>query len=227
MAKPTDIRPLRDHEVSRSLGDRLIEVADDIRQLYTHFGLRPYRVFMVWVGWTADVNGDGKIWADELQLEDGLEGVGRAVLLRQVELLPTPLVQGMSGVAGNLEPVGVTEQGQVTVSQISMSYTEDQLVGLIPPFRDPKFPDSIKPGVSFFYEIQENRPARYILQETSGSALGPTDKRSPRRRFHLAAAPSRQADAFHWTISLVRADGERDRDGSVAAVEGTSTTDDP
>jgi hypothetical protein len=55
------IRPLSDWEVDRSLGEDLIDVADDIRQLYTEFGLRPYRVFLVWVRYTADENADGII----------------------------------------------------------------------------------------------------------------------------------------------------------------------
>jgi hypothetical protein len=176
---------------------------------------------MVWVGWTTDENADGMVQGEELKLDPGVEGVGRPILLREVEILPTPLVQGLGGVSGEVQATGNTEAGIVTISQISVGYTEDQLHGLIAEFRDPTFPDTLKPGVSFFYEIQENRPSRYAIKGTAAySQFGPSDLRSPRRRFHLTSAPTHIPDAFQWTISLTRADGERNRDGNVQGVSG-------
>ncbi len=101
-----NLRPLRDHEVAKTQVDCLIETVDDARQLLTDFGLRPYRVFLVWIGWTADENADGRIGSSEADavirtddqtdltaftegdLEDEVEGVGRPVLRREIELLP-------------------------------------------------------------------------------------------------------------------------------------------
>lgn len=209
---------------------------DRIRGLYSRFGLRPYRVYMIWIGWTPDEDGDGRLGGDELllDLEDaevpGLaslrlrlspEGVGRPVLLKEVELLPTPLVQGFAGVQSELEATGLTERGLVTVSQISGGYTEDQLQGLAPEFRDPRFPDSMIAGISHFYEIQENRPANFSSAGTAASwQFRSSDLRSPRRRFSLAGAPTRSPDGFQWTLQLGRADGERGRQGEVEGVVG-------
>lgn len=201
----------------------LVAVADDLRQLYTDFGLRPYRVYLVWVGWTADEDGDGLVQGEELRLDPAQEGVGRAVLLREVEILPTPLVESMAGVGGELEATGLTERGSITVSQISMGYTEDQLQGLIVEVRDPRFPDSLRPGVSFFYEVQEDRQGGHRIPGTAAfSQFPPSDLRSPRRRFQLQGTPTRDVGGFQWSIQLVRSDGERGRSGEVRAVEGAN-----
>jgi hypothetical protein len=215
--------PLSPFAVSRTTVDGcLVSTADAMRQLLTDFGLRPYRVFLVWVGWTPDVDEDGMVQEEELELDAGVEGTGRAVLLKEVELLPTPLIESMAGVAGNLDATGLTERGNVNVSQISMGYTEDQLLGLLPEFRHPSFPDTLKPGVSFFWEIQENRNAGHRIPGTAAfSQFPPADLRSPRRRFHVGSVPSRKPEAFEWTVSLKRADGERGRNGEVRSVEGT------
>ena len=76
MAKPKSLHALRDSELGRTLVDDLIPVADDLRQLYTEFGGRPYRVFLVWVRWSADEDGDGMVRGREALLEDGRRGVG-------------------------------------------------------------------------------------------------------------------------------------------------------
>jgi hypothetical protein len=222
------LKPLSDPQVQRTtIEGCLLPTVDSIRQIYTDFGLRPYRVFMVWVGWSADVNADGVVAGAERWLEPGVEGVGRPVLLKEVELLPTPLVGGLGGLSGDVEATGNTESGTVNVSQVSAGYTEDQLQGLVPPYRDPTFPDTLKKGVSFFYEIQENRPGGFRVPGTAAASQFPVDPtRSPRRRFHLTAAPSRQADAFQWTLSLARADGERGRNGEVSAVQNAIYVDD-
>lgn len=216
----SDLHPKPEFAVACSLVDSLIETADEIRQLYTDVGLRPYRVFMVWVDWSADVDQDGMINGEERYLENAVEGVGKARLIREVEILPTPLVEGLAGLSGSVDAVGNTERGNVTVTQISMSYTEDQLQGLLGGLRDPHFHDTLKQGVTFFYEIMENRPEGYRKLDTGGADVGPADLRSPRRRFQLNGPPSRSPEQFQWSVQLVRADGERGRNGEVDAVEG-------
>lgn len=216
------IGPLSDFQVGHLNADGCLTLAvDGARQMITDLGLRPYRVFLVWVGWTNDVDGDGLAQGLEATLQASEEGVGRAILLKEVELLPTPDVSGLDALGGEVEATGLTERGTLTVSKISPGYTEDQLQGLIPGFRDPVFSDTLRKGVSFFYEVQQNRPGNFSLAGTAAARqFCPDPLRSPRRRFHLSGTPSLDGPGFEWVIQLTRADGERGRNGEVREVEG-------
>lgn len=92
-----------------SLANCLGAVADDLRQLYTAFGLRPYRLFSIVTRWTG-----------------GEHGRGDEVLVSEVELLPTPRVS-LSGLRGSLSDGGLRERGTLRVDQISPRYTEDDI----------------------------------------------------------------------------------------------------
>lgn len=230
-----DQKPLADHEVNRTCADDLIECVDSARQLLTDFGLRPYRVFLVWVRWTADEDADGRIGSgpgevlvrDEDQtdmtafsegdLEDSMVGVGRPVLVQEVEILPTPLISPLTGVAKDMDATGLTERGGITLSQVSARFTEDELMGLVTPFRDPARPDAFLPGYEFWYEVQSDRPAGYITSGYVDCEL-PQEQRQPRRRFHVSGTPHHDAPGFEWTLSLTRADGERGRNGEVEVI---------
>jgi len=215
VAKPSWFRPLGDTEIRRSLVEDLVPVADDLRQLYTDFGGRPYRVFLVWVGWSADADGDGVIRGRELRLEDGERGVGRPSLLREEELLPTPSVVGLSALSDTSSALGSEEEGTVQVDQVSLSYSEEVLRGLLPEYRDPDHPQSLRDGVSFFWEIVEARPAGRGAPLTAGGRHS-VDLAPARRRFVLAGSPERAQFGFCWRpITLERAEGARARDGEV------------
>lgn len=219
VAKDPSLRALSDYEAEHSLAEDLIPVADDIRQLATEFGLRPYRVFLVWVGYTSDEDADGlpDVDVQGTAPDDNTIGAGRPFLIAEMELLPTPRVGPLGGVRQNLEPVGLTEAGGLTIDQISASYSEDLLFGLLYELRDEQHPAQLRPGVQFFYEIQENRPHRHQNPGTAGGQL--VDPRRPaRRKFVLDGTPYRLADSLQWIVDLVRSDGERGRDGEVEEV---------
>jgi hypothetical protein len=98
-----------------TLAEQLGETVDELRQLQTDFGLRPYRVFSVVYRWTGGAVGRGEI-----------EVVG------ETELLPTPKIgEGVQGnnslVRGELRAAGAVERGDVTLKEISPRYTEDQV----------------------------------------------------------------------------------------------------
>lgn len=225
-----DLKPLSG---SGTLTDSLISVVDDARQLYSDFGVRNYRVFLVWVGWTASERAYGlPVVREGMSPEEAVEavaaidldpdtiGVGEPTLLCEVELLPTPDVGSLGGIQKSQDAVGLTERGSVTVTQVSARYSEDYLMGLVSPFRDEKFPDSLRPGVDFFWEIREDRSSSFVApgyagapDQLPGSALTPV-----RRRFHVAATPDRDSSTFQWVVQLRRADGERGRDGSLEEV---------
>lgn len=215
MPRDPTLRPLSGFEVGTSLATDLMSTADSLRQLYTDFGLRPYRVFLVWVSYTTDEDHDGLVDVDDQGVHADADtiGAGRPYLLAEIELLPTPRVS-VGGVRQNTDAVGRTEVGGATVDQISPAMSEDILQGLMPEFIDPQHPEQLRPGIAFFYEVQEDRPAGFAVQGTVGGEQ-PTTRRPPRRKFVLDGVPSRSADAFQWRVDLVRADGERGRNGEV------------
>lgn len=105
------LKPLQAPE--RSLVEELGDEVDDLRQLYTEFGLRPYRVFSVVVSWPG-----------------GAVGRGKPVVVSEAEFLPTPEVRDMQGINNVARAAGVVERGQVQLRQLSPRYTEEDLAVL-------------------------------------------------------------------------------------------------
>ena len=108
-----DPREHPNRQPGRSLTESLGSTVDDLRQLYTDFGQRPYRVFSVVEVWSG-----------------GASGRGDASIQSETELLPTPLVVDMKPVRGRSTPAGFDEAGSITIRQISPRYTEDDIRAL-------------------------------------------------------------------------------------------------
>lgn len=125
---PAGDRPLANP--SASLVDSLGVVVDNLRQLYTDFGLRPYRVHSVVYRWTG-----------------GEVGRGVAEVVSDRELLPTPNLRETSGVAGELRSAGLVERGSVRLEEISPRYTEDEVRVLFHSYPLP-------PGCQGFVEVR-------------------------------------------------------------------------
>ena len=99
-------------EPSGSLVEEFGGIVDDLRQLYTDVGLRPYRVFLVRVRW-----GGGEI------------GRGEATVVSEAELLPTPEVD-FTPLRTEIKSGGKVERGGFTLREISPRYTEDEILDL-------------------------------------------------------------------------------------------------
>lgn len=213
MAKNPALRLPFPGEHARSLVECMVECADDIRQLHTDFGGRSYSVSLVWLRWSADENGDGFVRGEEEYIDDNTVGAGRATVVADIPLLPIPAVSSFAGLRRDLDPTGNTERGAITISQISMGYSEDILRGLLPELVDPERPGELIDGIQFFYEIREVREAGLPNQGTAQCELGqlPTPIR---RKYVLDSVPDRDTYGFQWTVTVTRADGERHRDGS-------------
>lgn len=175
------VRPLRPNEVPNSFAVGLTKVVDDIRQLNTAFGIRPYRVFLVHVQWSGQVRGSGQ----------GIE-------ISRREILPTPRVRNIESLPEILRSTGLTEEGSVSVDQISAKYSEDDLAGRTPDLQDPAQRITLGPGVEFYWEVVENRVAHPLAK---------------RRRFFPSGAPELSRSGFQWSVSLIRQDVDRQRDG--------------
>lgn len=112
-ATPRDpYRPLTADELSRTLTQRLIPVADRIRAVGVRLGTRTYEVRIVRTAWTGEYRGEGMEYVVE-----------------EYPLTPTPLVDGLDGIQQSTQDVGQIEQGTVRVSEISGRYSADFLRG--------------------------------------------------------------------------------------------------
>ena len=121
--------------ISSTLAQKLIPVADNIRNLNTRFGTRNYKLSIIRVQWSG-----------------GRRGVGVPHVHGTLPILPTPLVQDISTLTAILDPVGLTEVGVVGVGEISGRFTDKQLRngrkdGLPP-----------EPNEEIFYEIEYPQP---------------------------------------------------------------------
>lgn len=118
-------------EYARTLTADMVEVADDLRDLYTEFGQRPYRVRII-----------------RTKAADGLRGHGPEVVTFEFEILPTPKLMDLDGIQEILQPIGLDEVGGVTVREISGRLTDEILRGLDE--------DGTGPGVNenVFYEVE-------------------------------------------------------------------------
>jgi hypothetical protein len=119
------------HSINCTLARRLTSTADSLRDLYTAFGLRPYRVKLVKTRWSEGVRGHG---VEEVSLERLIE--------------PTPLVLDLSALQEIVQPVGLDEIGTIRLEQVSGRYTEDTLRG----YDDQGNPPG--PDEQFYYEIE-------------------------------------------------------------------------
>lgn len=132
------IRPLTPGEAKNSFAQRFAKVGDRLRQLNTNFGVRPYRVFLVWEKWDGSERGEGETHP-----------------VAECELLPTPLVQTMDAVSLDPRSAGILPIGTLRISEVSIDrYTRDRLWGLDIPGVG-RF-DHIPPLYSFFYEVRED-----------------------------------------------------------------------
>lgn len=173
-----------------TLTDRLQPTVDKIRQLYTDFGERPYRVFLVHQQWSGGVRGRG-------QPQD----------ISRVEVLPTPRLLDMSGTTQVIHAFGLQEDGGVTIDQISLRFTEDDLLGKTPDLIDPTNQRSGPEGFDFFWEIVEARN---------------TTPQPVRRRYVPNAVPVVMPDGFQWKVTLTKQEFNRSRAAAQAGRPGRS-----
>lgn len=163
------------YDPAHTLARSLVSVVDAARDIYACLGLRAYTVTLVWTRWSG-----------------GERGVGSEVLLREKDLLPVPRVSQVSALSRGAESIGVLEQGELRVDQISASYGEAILLGVQE--GEPRIPQDI----SFYWEVRAVSP----------------DGPQPRRRFYPSGTPSLDMTRMQWTVRLVRASADRQPDGA-------------
>lgn len=95
------------------LVDSLVtDVIDGLRSdLHPQFGVRAYRAYTVKRTWNGLAVGEGDYTDTELELE------------------PQPLIQDWDGLRYELSKLGITEKGGVKATEISLTYTYEELAG--------------------------------------------------------------------------------------------------
>jgi len=93
-----------------TLVEDLAEVADDIRQIATDLGARPYTVHAIRVRW-----------------EGGEVGRGEPVPSFEVQLLPTPKLSGISSFDRYNAEAGAVERGDMVLTGVSPRYSESDI----------------------------------------------------------------------------------------------------
>lgn len=163
-------------QAANTLANRLGRVADNIRQIATRLGARPYRCFLVWSKWTGEHRGEGR------ELETS-----------RVEILPTPVVQSLDNLAYNVQDIGLVQVGDVRITEISASFSEDELLGRM------NGALQVEQPYEFYWEIIED---------------GRAGDQPVHTKFRPKGRPHRQADNAQWVVSLERVGDDRRRDGS-------------
>jgi hypothetical protein len=131
------VHPLVDGQVTlaQSLGPSI----DQIRQIATDLGVRPYRVFLV--HW---------LWPKQ-------KGIGRPREIYRKEILPTPRVMDMAATPFAMTSFGLNDVGGLFVDQISAKYSEADLIGRTPDVMDPARPQTNLSNSECFWEVREAR----------------------------------------------------------------------
>jgi hypothetical protein len=129
--------PLTPDQAKRTLAQRLGTLGDNLRQLATNFGVRPYRCFLVWTHWGGAERG---------------EGMEREV--KRIEVLPTPRVTSLDNLSFSFFHAGTLPVGSVRVDRISVvRFSYDILTGKMVPT---PHEDHIPEPYDFFWEIIED-----------------------------------------------------------------------
>jgi hypothetical protein len=170
----TKFTEVDDRQAATTLARDFIGLADDLRDLLTQFGLRTYRVTRVRVEWSGRSR-----------------GAGVPTVVAEDVMLPTPKIE-LDPVGEFLQPIGLTEQGAITLSQVSGRFSEEDLRGF-----DSATADGITGNAEFYYEIE--------FFPHTGPAV--------RRRFYPRGAPVYHPGRLQWSMRLERSSADRQRDG--------------
>jgi hypothetical protein len=136
----------------KTLAQKLVPVADRLRDINTQLGTRAYLVRIVRLQWSG-----------------GRRGVGREFVVSDIPITPTPLVRDLSPLLEELTPVGLNETGTLQVTEISGRFTEEILLGIDPTGNEPDDNEQV------LYEIEFPRPnGQDSVRRRFGISAAPT-----------------------------------------------------
>lgn len=168
-----ELDALSGNALANTLVQKLTPVADKVRNLKTRLGGRPYEAFLIHTRWSG-----------------GVRHKGTEEILSVTQILPGVQVSALTAQSQTLQSAGLDEVGTIIVSEISPSYTEDELLGIGPQGQP------IPADQQFYWEITYPRPY---------------PDAAVRRRYTVDSSPDYRATQFDWKVVLVKAGEERDR----------------
>jgi hypothetical protein len=158
--------------IANALTSKLVPCIDAIRNINTTLGAYAYSVWLVHTRWSGGERGEG--------VEE---------LLSAEPVLPTPCLGARTALEETIQSVGRDEVGTLTMTEISLSYTQDCLlgngVGGAPCPLDQ----------NFYWEVRFPQP----------------DGTTVNRRFLPRSVPSTDSTSVQWIINLIRASDDRSR----------------
>lgn len=197
-------RPLDPTQARRSFAQRFAPTADRLRQIVTNFGLRPYRVWLVWTRWSGTER-----------------GVGKEKEVVRLEILPTPKIANLdTSIRYQMISAGYLPTGSIMVSNISALLTQDQLTGLAIPTRefvcrnDPPTIESARrlPPKPSEYRLPNPYDFYWLVCED-----GRGDDPPAENKFRLSSWPWRDAGNIGWRVALERVSSDPARDGDTTS----------
>jgi hypothetical protein len=114
-----------------TLVDHLSPMLDRVRAIPSRLGVQPYRVFLLTTRWSENEYGEGT-----------------ESLVSETEITPPPLVE--LGVTIDFRPFGADCSGKLVLSQISLRYSEEELVPTVPE------------GTQFYFEVRRTDGANRV-----------------------------------------------------------------
>jgi hypothetical protein len=122
-------------------------------------------------------------------------GIGIPDVYR-IEILPTPRVVDLGATPEILRSTGLTEEGSLSIDQISPKYSEDDLMGRNFDQQIPGLLRTNKSNSEFYWEVVEIRATIPV---------------PIRRRYQPQAVPSLSRDGFQWSVLLIKQDYDTSR----------------
>lgn len=165
-------KPLLPQQAANTLAHRFTQRADRLRQLNTRFGIRPYRVFLVY------------------RKDQGEEfGTGNTRVVSRVEILPAPKVR--PNLTRALMSGGIVPMGAVELTEVSARYTHDELIGRSHPV-DGEI--TLDPPWEFHYEVVEDGRDGSVPAPQYYRPLGEPVREAGNVQWKLTLAPVTEED---------------------------------
>lgn len=133
--------------LKRTLAQRLISVADGLRDLRTKFGMRPFEVHILRTKWTG-----------------GRRGYGEESVVSDLPILPVPRIVDLGSLTEIVQPIGMDEIGSVGMEEISARYTDDQLRGYHDDGTPPDDDEQVYYEVTFPTRDEQQTRRRFCLR---------------------------------------------------------------
>lgn len=182
------IGPLPAAKLGKTVLDKLIPTVAKVRQIATNLGARRYRVFIVRASWSGKTPGEGDL-----------------TISQRVEILPTPMVNGLSQLTREAGQGGLHERGGIKVDEIVPRSTTHPTYGMS---EDDLLANSLSRPLTaaerFWVEIQEDGAV-----DKPAPVAGVFQAIAPVRRFRVRGSPELDIENIQYILRLERIEQDK------------------